>query len=122
LGDLAFDTGSWRELRECADRRGTKLLAQTHGLIDLLGDRGGFEIDIRECGEERVGGEAARIGRIYAACARVDGCHGKAAQRLDQQVLERGDVFLLTADAHRGAGDTLGSLFTLVTKHGSPSR
>ena len=98
-----------------------KRVAKLERLVDLGGDRLGAEVDVGECGEQRVLDEVALGGQIGAR-RRLNGDRGKRAAGVNQQVLERGDVRVLAAGAHLGAAGAVGGLLALVAEHLSQLR
>jgi hypothetical protein len=121
LGDLGLDTACRHQVGERAHSRSTRPglqgVTQPHGLIDLLGDRRRVEVDVGERSEERIGHETAGLGSVGTALSGLDRHHGHSSARVDEQVLERGDVLFLAAYAHRDASGSSRGLFALVTEH-----
>jgi len=115
---LGGNTGLQRGLHvECA-----RIVANLGGFINHLGEPVRVKVHICKRGEDGFNGEGVNLrvgGAQQPGAVRV---LADALDRVDQQVLKRGRVFVLAADADYLASLALRGLFTLVTKHdGSPS-
>ncbi len=102
----------------CADRsgQGLGLLLDDRSFAEDLGNRLGVEVDVGYRGEKPFDHEAVDLHVLFPGLAGFVGIEGNAFEGIDQQVLQGGDIRLLTADADLGAA-AVGCLLALKAKH-----
>ena len=105
----------------CSSNLSLQLFTQLDGFVDH-GDKAlRIKINIGQCGEDCLHGKAVH-GIIHNPfLTRLIGKQGHAAESIDEHIFKIGNFFVFTADTNFCAGNTFGSLFTLITIHsGAP--
>ncbi len=95
---------------------GLGLVAVGSGVADQFGDLVCVEVDVGYRGEEAVDHEPVDGSVLGAFLTGQVGPEGDTFHRVNQEVLQRGDIRFLTADTYFGAAAVSG-LFALVAKH-----
>ena len=127
IGSRGPACGTFRLPRRFTRLQRGLLVERLRGTADLdrlaqqFGHAVFIEVDVGDGREKRVDHETVNG---FVARPQLGGTVGVLRNPfggMDQQILQRGDFVRLAANADIGAGGSMGSLFTLIAKHGRTS-